>query len=353
MNNRSNKLKAAKRENPDHIPLTFNVSAGCWNYYPQNELQDLMAAHPILFPGFIKKTENITPAFAPWRRAGKPYTDSWGCVWETAQDGLTGAVVRHALPDWSMLPSYNPPSPDHHDGWRPIDWNKKRNQIQKARKEGRLAIGSLRHGHTFLTLTYLRGFENLVFDMFDENPQLDEVVDMVKEFNMGLVNRYVAAGAEWIKYPEDLGMQQGPMLSPELFRKYIRPVYEAIIEPARKAGCIIHMHSDGDIRDLAGDLMEIGIDVLNIQDLVNGIDWMEENLKGRVAIDLDIDRQNITRFGTPEEIRRHIREAVEKLAEPEGGLMLNYGLYPGVSLENAAAVMDAMEECSARQKPSP
>ncbi len=347
MNNRINTLKAVKRENHDHIPLAFSVTPACWNYYPQDDLQNLIAAHPILFPGFRKKTEKITPSFAPWRRAGEPYTDSWGCVWKTAEDGITGAVVQHALTDWAMLSSYDPPSPEQHDGWQQIDWNKKRNQIKKAREEGTLAKGRLRHGHTFLTLTYLRGFENLIFDMFDENPQLDTIVEMVKDFNLGLVNRYVGAGAEWIEYPEDLGMQQGPMLSPELFRKYIRPVYEAIVSPAREAGCVVHMHSDGDIRELAEDLIEIGIDVLNIQDLVNGIDWIAENLKGRVSIDLDIDRQKITRFGAPEEIRKHIGEIAEKLAEPEGGLMLKYELCPGIPLENAEAVMDAMEECSA------
>jgi uroporphyrinogen-III decarboxylase len=108
------------------------------------------------------------------------------------------------------------------------------------------------------------------------------------------------------------------------------------------------MHSDGDIRELAEDLLEIGIDVLNIQDLVNGIDWIAANLKGHVAIELDIDRQKITRFGTPREIHRHVREAVSKLAEPEGGLMLKHSMRPGVPLENAAALMDVMEECSVK-----
>jgi uroporphyrinogen-III decarboxylase len=104
------------------------------------------------------------------------------------------------------------------------------------------------------------------------------------------------------------------------------------------------MHSDGDIHDLVDDLVFSGVDALNLQDLVNGIDWIEANLKGRVCIDIDIDRQQITRFGSPEQINKLIREEVEKLGSREGGLMMIYGLYPGVPLDNVKAVMDAMEQ---------
>ena len=90
-------------------------------------------------------------------------------------------------------------------------------------------------------------------------------------------------------------------------------------------------------------LMECGIDVLNLQDLVNGIDWIRQNIKDRVCIELDIDRQLITPYGTPEEINRLILDEVRTLGSRQGGLMMVYGLYPGVPLENVQALMDAME----------
>jgi uroporphyrinogen-III decarboxylase len=113
---------------------------------------------------------------------------------------------------------------------------------------------------------------------------------------------------------------------------------------ARDAGCIIHVHADGDLRALIDDLLDCGVDVLNLQDLVNGIDWIAEHLAGRVCLDLDIDRQKLTRFGTPAQIDALVREEVEKLGSRQGGLMMIYGLYPGVPLENARALMDAMEK---------
>ena len=89
------------------------------------------------------------------------------------------------------------------------------------------------------------------------------------------------------------------MLSPAHFRKFIKPVYQRLMKTARDAGCIVHMHSDGDIRALVDDLIDGGVDVLNLQDLVNGIDWIAENFAGQVCIDLDIDRQQITARARP------------------------------------------------------
>ena len=54
------------------------------------------------------------------------------------------------------------------------------------------------------------------------------------------------------------------------------------------------MHSDGDVRMFAEDLVEAGVMVLNLQDLVNGVDWIRDTYRGKLCIELDIDRQSIT-----------------------------------------------------------
>jgi uroporphyrinogen-III decarboxylase len=145
-------------------------------------------------------------------------------------------------------------------------------------------------------------------------------------------------------YPEDLGMQVGPMLSPDMFRTYIKPAYKRIMQPARDAGVPIHMHSDGDIRQLVDDIVDSGVEIINLQDLVNGIDWIADRFKGKTCVELDIDRQRITPYGTPAQIDALIREEVEKISTKAGGLCMIYGLYPGVPVENVKALMDAMEK---------
>lgn len=337
-----NTLKAIRFERPEYIPVVFWINPACWHHYEPEILFGLMAEHRILFPDFNPNNEQLRE-IAPWERAGVPYTDVWGCVWETTDDGITGTVTRHPLADWRALESFIAPDPAETNGIAKIDWSAIKKRILKARTEGEHYVGSLEHGHTFQRLGYLRGYENLLLDMTDREARLWRLIEMVETFNTGIVQRYVEAGGKMIRYPEDLGMQRGPMLSPKHFRTYIKPVYERLMAPAHKAGCLVHMHSDGDIRDLVDDLVVSGVDALNLQDLVNGIDWIEANLKGRVCIDIDIDRQQITRFGNPAQIDKLIREEVEKLGSREGGLMMIYGLYPGVPLDNVKAIMDAME----------
>lgn len=342
MNKKENYLRAVRFERPDYIPMTFGINDACYQAYPQEALFELMEQHPLLFPDFQKPALPFTPEFASVARKDAPYRDDFGCVWETTVDGITGTVTGHPLADWNNFATYQAPNPDVCMGIGPVDWKKIQDEIQNT-PDG-LHMGGLRHGHTFLQLCDIRGYENLLFDMMDEEPRLWELIQLVEEFNLGIIRHYLECGVDVMTYGEDLGMQVGPMLSPDQFRTYIKPSYQRIIRPAKEKGIPIHMHSDGDIRTLVDDLIDGGVEIINLQDLVNGIDWIAERFSGKVCVDLDIDRQKITRFGTPKEIDELIRKEVSSIATPQGGLTMIYGLYPGIPLENVKAVMDSMEK---------
>ncbi len=343
MTRRENVLRAIRFERPDYIPMAFSISSACWHHYDQNALQNLMEAHPLLFPDFVRQAK-VTPHYGLNQRKDEPYTDPWGCVWKTDDDGITGAVQGHPLSDWGKLSSYVPPDPAQMDGKFPINWPAVEARVRRQKQAGEFVRGGLTHGHTFLRLQDIRGYENLILDMADDAPELARLIDMVESFNLRHVLNWLALEPDMMSYPEDLGMQVGPMLSPADFRKYIKPVYQRLMKPARDRGCIVHMHSDGDIRTLVDDLIDGGVEVINLQDLVNGIDWIAERFAGRTCIDLDIDRQSITARGTPDQVDRLIREEVGKLGSKAGGLMMIYGLYPGVPLANVEALMNAMEK---------
>lgn len=341
MTHKENYLRTARFERPDYIIMMAAINSACWNSYPQEFLCEQMEKHPKLFPEYQRPALPFTPEYGCNSIKDKPYTDFFGCTWYTTTDGITGTVLDHPLEDWDRFADYQMPDPEVCDGLNLVNWADNRAYI-KAHPE-LLHIGGLRHGHTFLQLCDIRGYENLMFDMADEELKLWDLIDLVENFNLGLVNRMIDAGVDGVAYGEDLGMQIGPMLSPDHFRKYIMPSYRAIMQPAKDKNLLIHMHSDGDIRTLLPDILSAGVDVMNLQDLVNGIDWIRDHLKGKVCIELDIDRQNITRFGTPRQIDELIRREVETLGSPLGGLMFIHGLYPGTPMENVEALYDAME----------
>jgi len=337
-------LRTIRFDRPDYIPMVFHINEACWYHYPAEALKEMMAEHKFLFPDFATGPGRVELDYTIPERAGRPFTDGWGCVWETSMDGIVGTVTKHPLESWDHFDNFTAPDPLVDSGKGAVDWEKVREDIEQAKAHGEFTVGGLRHGHTFLQLIDIRGYENLMFDMFDDDPRLCKLVAMVEEFNSAVIGHYLDIGVDMMTYAEDLGAQIGPMISPEMFYKYIKPSYERLMKPAHDAGCIVHMHSDGHIHELVEGLIDGGAAVLNLQDLVNGIDWIKERLKGRVCIDLDIDRQKITANGSPEQVDALIREEVEKLGGRDGGLMMIYGLYPGVPLENAKALMDAMEK---------
>lgn len=343
MNSRENMIRAMRFDHPEYIPVRAGISGACYDFYETAALEDLMASHQFLFPGYKPSGESRkATGFAT--HSVEPFTDTWGVVWQSAQNGLEGSVIKHPFASWDALDSFIPPDATKKTFWGDIDWDAAEKGTKAAKEAGNLTAGSLHHGHTFMYLMYLRGYEDLMMDMMNEEPRLWKLIEMLEEFNAEYVRRYVGMGVDFMGYPEDLGMQFGPMVPPELFKKYIKPSYTRLMAPARAAGIPVHMHSDGDLHTLIDHLIEGGVEVMNLQDLCNGIDWIRDRLKGKICIDLDVDRQNITFGGTPAEIDALIRREVETLGSKEGGLMMMYGMYPQTPLKNADAVFTALEK---------
>jgi len=350
---KQNLLQTVHFDTPQAIPVIFHINPSCWDHYPRESLANLVLCHPLLFPEGVPEfvTRNEAVPYAPWCLEGIPWTDPWGCVWETTTSGFIGSVVKHPLADLELIETYIPPSPQHTTHWYPVSWEK-----GKAPHGGSIGFfdclrsGEIGHGHTFLKLTDILGYENALCGLFDADQRVLRLLGMLEDFNYSLVRNFIEyADVEWMGYAEDLGMQVGPLVSPDLFRRYILPSYQRIMAPAQEHGAIIHMHSDGDIKTLSSDLLRLPVQVLNIQDRVNGLDWIARNLKGRVTLDLDIDRQHITPTGTPTEIREYLREVLKKLYDPAGGLILTFGLYPGTPIENVKMLMDVLEHIAEGQ----
>lgn len=357
MDAKENLLRAWRRQGPAYIPIFAGLPYLDWASfgYDVEELEAVCLKHFLLFPGFQKGTlrknfEMVSRDF-PDMVAGRLYTDSWGCVWETMHTGMVGAVTVHPLKDWAALETLSVPDAEMTDGTRRIDWAALASASAGARRTGGLFGCGLPHGHTFLRVQDLRGYENLLADMAEEEPHLVRLLELVSDFNLCLVRRFIALQPDFMTIPEDLGMQGSPMLTPEDFRRFIAPCYSKVTRPVKEAGILVHEHSDGYVLPLVDDILATGGDVLNLQDLVNGIDNLAREVKGRAAIDLDIDRQSVTVFGSARDIADHIRECVLKLGSKEGGLSLTYQPWPMTPLANMDAVFTAMETYAVREYP--
>jgi len=348
-------LRTVNYDYPGAVPVIFHINMACWDYYDRNQLSEIILDHPHLFPEGLPSYSNPTEAvpYPPWCREDSPWTDPWGCVWETKMSGFIGTVIEHSISDLQEIDSFIPPDPHKTTHWYPVHWEK--GESPTGGSIGFfscLRSGEIGHGHTFLKLLDILGYEEAIYALYDEPSELKTLLGMIENFNLGLVERFVTyADVEWMGFAEDLGMQKGPMLSPKMFRKQILPLYKSIMAPAEHHGAIIHMHSDGDIRDLAADLLTLPVRVFNIQDRVNTLEWIARTLKNKVTVDLDIDRQFITQQGDPEKVVHYLQYLMQTMYDEAGGLILTYGLYPGTPMPIIKTMADYLEEVAIGGKP--
>jgi len=343
ISDRENYLRTVSMTNPEWMPCRVYVSGASWNEH-REAMAEVVARHPTIFPDFEPGERDYdTWDFGPTARTGERFTDAWGCVWVTEVDGLVGQVVEHPLADWAALAAYRAPDPLLHLDRGPADWAGARRRNAEAKADGQLTTGGLAHGFLLMRLWYLRGFENLMLDIAADEPRLDPLIELVNAHNRTIADQWLAMGVDVVSFGEDLGTQTASIISPAAFRKWIAPAYRDLMQPCRRAGSHVYLHSDGYIMELIDALIDCGVTIINPQDLCNGIDDLAREVKGRICIDLDIDRQRIVPFGTRSDIHDLIEEEVRTLGSARGGLMMKAGIYPPTPPENVDALCDAME----------
>lgn len=271
----------------------------------------------------------------------RQFIDAFGCRWDCAVDGLEGIVTGHPLSDWARLDDYKMPDPNEYGGPYSIDWAAEERRFA-AMGSDEVKKGGLPHGFLLLRAQYLRGFERLMMDIALREPCLDRLLYMLEEYHTAIVDRYLAMGADLITLPEDLGTQDRLLMGPPHFRRLIAPIYRRMAHLCHRAGAMTYLHSDGYILEIADDLIGCGFTIVNPQDLCNGIEGIRKAFKGRICIELDIDRQRILPFGTPAEIDELIETETGELGSPQGGLSFIAGIYPPTPPENVDALCRAL-----------
>lgn len=341
---RENFLRNAAMTGPEWMPIYPVISGASWLQLGK-ELEEVVARHPVLFPGFQKGLREY-PATNEygWVDIDVDTTDNWGVRWHRNIEGIMGIAYGHPLDDWANLAAYRAPDPLTQDDWGTRDWVKARADIEADRAAGRWTFGELGHGFLFMRLYDLRGFENLMEDYAADEPQLQALIDLLVDYHRAVVRQYLNIGVDVISGGDDLGTQTASMVSPATFRKWITPAYKRIFGPARAAGCQVQLHSDGHMIELIDELIDAGVTICNPQDLCNGLQEIKEAVDGRICIRLDIDRQSVVPFGTPHEIHALVEDAVRTLGSPRGGLELIVGIYPPTPPENIDALFTAFEE---------
>jgi len=347
---RENWLRVVEFRHPEWIPVSADFTGLTWQRY-REQLEEVVLRHPVLFPGFQKGSVDFDAITGPAYTAGEYYTDNWGCVWYNIQDGLEGQVKQYPLADWDALDTYKPPDPLTLAERGPRDWAQIAKDTKATRERGEFTGGD--GERLFDRLYFLRGWENLMLDFATDDAHLPKLIEMLTEHELTLVNKWLEIGVDVIYFHTDIGSQKALMISPEKFKRYIKPMFSAIFQTCRKAGTHVYLSSDGHVLEIVDDLIECGVSVHDPQLRANTLEGIKGAYKGKLCANVDLDRQMFSTC-TPKDIWRQVRDVVHSMASPEGGLMIAGSVWgANISLENIEALCAALEKVRLGEEVTP
>jgi uroporphyrinogen decarboxylase len=204
----------------------------------------------------------------------------------------------------------------------------------------------------FTTAQFLRGPAQFLMDLVLDVDFAVALMDKILEYHLGiytrmldLVGRYV----EMVQLSDDLGTQQGPLISPDLFRRLIKPPIQCLINLVHaKTRAKVFFHSDGGIQPFISDLIEMGVDVLNpVQPRTAGM--ASEELKARFGHRLcfhgGIDTQLVLSQGTTDSVVEEVKHRIRAFGARGGYIVAPvHNIVPGVPPENVRAMFQAALE---------
>ncbi|MCL2831986.1 MAG: uroporphyrinogen decarboxylase family protein [Treponema sp.] len=236
------------------------------------------------------------------------------------------------------------PMEDYLAGYR---WDGLAEKTAALKKKDKIVISGGLVIDIFEPAWYLRGMENLLVDFLTDPQMAAACLDRMAELKYGAAARYAAAGVDVIIYGDDVGTERDMMMAPETWREWLKPRLAKAIRAAKDVNqdVLVYYHSDGDIRQIIDDLIEIGIDILNpVQPECMDPFQIYNQYKDRISFWGCIGTQTTMPFGTPDDIRKTVNSLLD-LGRNDGRLILapTHVLEPEVPLENVDAFVYAVK----------
>lgn len=352
MTSKERVIAALSHEEPDRVPITASFTPE----FAERLRQHLGLPPQDLNPhgGVIHDLEealgldiiqySVGIANSYYASSEDTYVCEWGITWKQVEyetpfgKGRYTEIAEHPLSRDENIASYVPPDPHREELYAPL-----REVLKRYGKDYFIL------GVTVCTIFegawYLRGLERLLVDMVTDEEKANAILDIPFSFHLEAAKHLVMMGVDGIWLGDDVGTQRGMLIAPELWRKYLKPRMAVICSELKRLNpdIFIAYHSDGNIEPIIEDLIEIGIDVLNpVQPKAMDPATLKRRYGTRLSFWGTIDEQETLPFGTPETVRREVRERIRVMA-PGGGFIIapTHHVQLDTPLENFLAFLEA------------
>ncbi len=341
-------LKAISHEEADRVPLFFTVTpqvaAGLSRHLkiPKYTIADSpLSQNRISYHELLVELGNdvvgigaCSPQDSPTHEVSPGVlTNEWGVKYKTV--GFYSEMLEHPLAnaettaDVEAYPFPDPLAPGRFRLAR---------EVAERSAEGYAICGDA-ECTIFEASWYLTGFEKFLLDLSLEKAYVFALMDKVMRYSIEVGRQLIAIGADIVWLGDDMGMQQGMLLSPDMWRRHIKERMRKVIASLKDVNPAVKIayHSCGSYSPIIPELIEIGVDILNaLQPTARDMDLA--TLKARygtmVSFFGGLDTQAVIPFGSMQEVEGEI-ERVIRAAAKGGGLILAgaHNFQPDVSTE--------------------
>jgi len=354
MTSRERVLVAMRRQPPDRVP--FDLSFGFAPHQLERLLRLTGAESPEEY--FDADTRMLTIATTRIRTDFSRYlgdlpprttVDEWGVghqptdSTDEAHSHLEGFVYPMAQLA-TRRDALDYPLPDIEAEYRYADLGR---EIAGVQGRGLAALATMT-STIFEVAWYMRGMERLLIDFVDNAEFAEALLDRITDKRRTQAARYAALGPDVITVGDDVGTQRAMLMSPAMWRRWLKPRLASVIAAARQVrpDVLIFFHSDGNVLPIIPDLIEIGVDILNpVQPECMDPADLKRRYGDRLSFWGTIGTQTTFPFGTPDDVRREVRTRAETVGLG-GGLFLapTHVIEPEVPFENIVAFVGAVKE---------
>ena len=312
---------------PAHYPVWFNPELkddGIW--YASDKSGQILAKMP--------------PGATFFDQVYFPYIDGYPENFKDLSHAMSKSMwAAFPVPPWSKV--------DEDDFWP--DLRKKTIQLRDSGRATIIGVGC----NLFEWGTFLRRMDNFLMDLILEPDKVEALLDALMENHLETLEKvcyWLGDVADFVKFGDDLGMQNGPFMSPETYRQLFKPRHTQLCDYAKKNSKMhTFLHSCGSIYQLMPDLIEAGFEVINpVQTNTQDMDPVQ--LKKEFGKDVTfwgggIETSSVLNNGTTEDVREMVLRRLEIFA-PGGGFVFNtiHNILPDVPPENIVAMFDAINE---------
>lgn len=265
------------------------------------------------------------------------FKDDFGVEWDRSGIDKDIGIIQNYMFEDTNVNQYKFPI---------VDKNEVNNRCEKFLSGTRDTYKFAKIGTTLFERAWsLRGFENLFMDFLLEPEFVDSLMRKIVDHHMDILDVALTHDFDGVYFGDDYGQQSGMMMSPNAWRKRIKPHLKRIFDKVKTSGKTVCLHSCGDIEDVLPDLIDIGLDVYQtVQPEIYDLNKLKEEYGSDLTFYGAISTQRDLPFKKPSEIKEIIKSTIDILGKDGGYIAAPTHRVTGdVPIENVVAMIEAFK----------